>query len=178
MRGENSTKERNNMNAIKSFLIIPLLVGVLYGCNDDNDIDQDEVVTGNNEAGQIENTANDTVEQTTDNQNTGNSEYNFTHFDLDVDYPNDISFDVEYTKNQDVVGVEVDDEINNVELKGDAANEQIAPQLAKLTFDENTSDDEVLNEVLSAFNLEEDYQIIELEVKFNNGNVKRYKFKN
>ena len=163
------------MNAIKSFLMIPLLVGVLYGCNDDNDIDQDEVVTGNNETTQTENTANDTTEQTT--TDTGNTEYNFTHFDLDVDYPNDISYDVEYTVNQDVVTAEVDDEINKVELKGDAAYDQLAPQLAKLTFDENSSDEDVLNEVLTAFNLAKDYQDIELEVKFNNGDVKRYKFK-
>ncbi|SOB98650.1 YusW-like protein [Ureibacillus xyleni] len=165
------------MHSIKSFLIVPLLLGVLFGCNDDNDVDQDEVVTDTNKTGQTENTQNVTAGQTTNDQNTENTQYNFTHFDLDVDYANDFSYDVEYNNNQDVATAEIDDEINKVELKGDDANNQLAPQLKKLTFDENSTDEEVVNEVLSAFELEDNYQNIELEVKFNNGDVKRYNFK-
>jgi len=46
--------------------------------------------------------------------------------------------------------------------------------LSSLTFDENTPDDEVLNEVLEAFEIPEEAKNIELDIEFQNGTEKEY----
>ncbi|RUL51740.1 YusW family protein [Lysinibacillus antri] len=152
-------------------LIVPFLVGALYGCND-NDVDQDELVTETNPA-----TETNQTDTTNDDQENAETSYNFTHFDLDVDYANDVSYDVEYTMNQNGTTAEIDDDANKVELKGDEANNQLAGYFESLTFNETSSDEDVVNQVITAFKLDENYQNLKLEVKFNNGDVKRYEFK-
>ena len=52
----------------------------------------------------------------------------------------------------------------------------IIPKLNKLTFDKNTSDADVKSEILTAFNINENYEKIELEVKFADGTEKKYIF--
>jgi len=164
----------DDMN-LKWFLTIPLLIGVLVGCGDD-DVDQDEVVT--NPAPTTETATEDaTNTEGQDNAQQNNSSLNFTHFDLDVEYANDLSYNVEYTNNQNQITAELEDEINNVKASGNEAYNKFSSNLESLTFDENTEDQEVLNEVLSAFNLDENYTEFELDVKFENGEVKKYEIR-
>lgn len=161
---------------IKRLLTIPLLLGILGGCGDD-DGDQDELVTNPTTSNE---TATDALIPTNGQiggQQQGDSSYNFTHFDLDVEYANDVSYNVEYTSNQNQITAELEDEINHVNAFGDDAYNQFAPYLKQLTFDEKTEDQEVLNQVMTAFGLEENFTEFELEVKFQNGKAKEYKFR-
>ncbi|MCM3389495.1 YusW family protein [Ureibacillus chungkukjangi] len=168
---------------VKALLTVPLLLGVLAGCGD-NDVDQDEVVT--NPTPTNETTTNNADDTTTENANQTNEEnagqqqevtsYNFEHFDLDVEYANDVSYNAEYTNTQNNITAEFEDEANKVDVSGDEAYNQISPYLGQLTFDETTEDQEVLNQVMTAFGLEDNYTEFELEVKFLNGEKKEYKF--
>ena len=160
---------------VKSLLTVPLLLGVLAGCGD-NEVDKDEVVTNPTptEETATEN-ANQANEQNGEQQQEVTS-YNFEHFDLDVEYENDVSYNVEYNNNQNEITAEFEDDANKVDVSGDEAYNQIAPFLEQLTFDETTEDQEVLNQVKTAFGLDEGYNEFELEVKFINGEKKEYKF--
>jgi len=170
---------------LKVLFASTLLLGVLAGCGDD-DVDQDELVTNptttnettTNDANQTTNdTTTDNVESTT-NQNEGQQAgtYNFTHFDLDVEYANDVSYNAEYKNTPNGITAEFEDEANRVDTSGDDAYNEIAPYLEQLTFDENTEDEEVRNQVMTVFGLDENYTEFELEVKFENGNNKKYRF--
>ncbi|QCR33933.1 YusW family protein [Lysinibacillus sp. SGAir0095] len=160
---------------LKLILTSSLLLGVLVGCGDD-DVDQDELVTNPEPTNEMT-TEN---EEQTNGQSEGNQQedtaYNFTHFDLDVEYANDVSYNAEYTSNQNGIAAEFEDEVNRIDTSGDEAYNHFAQYLEQLTFDENTEDQEVLNQVMTAFGLDENYTEFELEVKFENGDTKTYRF--
>lgn len=173
------------MKLFRGIFTLSLLVGLLYGCNSDN-TDNEKDVTENNS----------TVDETTNNDTTNNTgttqpsqhddadeltsikaadvNYAFTDFDLDVEYANDNSYNVEYENDGNNIYAELDDEIKGVDLKGDQAYDNIVKALEQLTFDETTSDEDVRKEVIKAFALDENYQSFELEVKFQNGEIKHY----
>ena len=176
------------MKLFRGILTLPLLLGLLYACNNDNTkVDKAADVTGNNS----------TVDETTNNNNTTNNtgttqpsqndnenertgikvadvNYAFTDFDLDVEYANNNSYDVEYENDGNNIYAELDDEIKGVEYKGDQAYDNFVNALKQLTFDVTTSDEDVRKEVIKAFALDENYQSFELEVKFQNGEEKHY----
>ncbi|RTQ93884.1 YusW family protein [Lysinibacillus telephonicus] len=178
------------MNKVKFLLTIMFTLGILYACN--NNDDQEEVMTENKQNNQtdeiteeIENNTALQADETMDPDQTvadktqnGGLSSKFTNFDLDVEYKNDISFDVEYTNNQNKVTAEIEDEINNVHLQGDEANKRLMEAFELLNFEENTNDEEVRSQVLEAFNLDENFKEFELEIKFETGEVKKYNFNN
>lgn len=157
---------------------MPLLLGLLYACNND-DTKTDKDVTGNNSTGdETANNKNTTNNSENENERTGikvaDVNYAFTEFDLDVEYANRNSYDVEYENDGNHIYAELDDEIKGVEYKGDQAYDNFVDALKQLTFDETTSDEDVRKEVLTAFALDENYKSFELEVKFKNGEIKHY----
>ena len=174
------------MKLSRGIITLPLLLVLLYACNNDN-TKENKDVTGNN--GTVDettnnnnnnnNTSNDTGTAQNDNdERTGikvaDVNYAFTDFDLDVEYANHNSYDVEYENDGNNVYAELDDEIKGIEYKGDQAYDNIVKALEQLTFDENTSDEDVRKEVIKAFAIDENYQSFELEVKFQNGKEKHY----
>lgn len=170
------------MKLIRAIITLPLLLGLLYACNnnDDTKVDKNKDVTGNNS----------TVNETTNNNNNNNNDkederertgvkvadvnYAFTDFDLDVEYADHKSYDVEYENDGTNIYAELEDDLNGGEYKGDQAYEKFVDALKQLKFDENTSDEDVRKEVLKAFALDENYQSFELDVKFKNGTEKHY----
>ena len=173
------------MKLFRAILTLPLLLGLLYACNDDDKkVDKDEDVTGNNST--VDETTNNNTTNNTgttqpsqnDNERTGikvtDVNYAFTDFDLDVEYANGNSYNVEYENDGNNIYAELDDEIKGVEYKGDQAYDNIVNALEQLTFDKTTGDEDVRKEVIKAFALDENYQSFELEVKFQNGEEKHY----
>jgi len=166
---------------LKVFLTIPLLAGILVGCGDDEAV-HEEVVTNPAPADETNTTANETPAdessatgtQTVGEQQTAEA-LNFTNFDLDVEYANDVSYNAEYENDNSGISADLEDEINKVNLSGDEAYTQLLPILESLTFDETFEDQDVIDQVLKAFELEDNYNEFELEVKFLNGEAKNYK---
>lgn len=165
------------MKLFRGILTLPLLLGLLYACsNDDTQVDKD--VTGNK----------NTVDETTNNKNNNNNEdvrertgikvtdvnYVFTHFDLDVEYTDHKSYEVEFENDGNNIYAELDDDLKGAEYKGDQAYDKFVDALKQLTFDETTSDEDVRKAVLKAFSLDENYQSFELEVRFPSGEEKHY----
>lgn len=162
---------------VKALFTIPLLLGMLAGCGD-ADSENDEQVTNPPPTNGAETDNSTQTEGQGEGEKQVDTSYNFTHFDLDVEYADDVSYNAEYTNTQNQISAELEDElINKINFSGDKAFNQIAPSLAQLNFDENTEDEEVLNQVMTAFGLEDNYEEFELEVKFQNGEIKEYDFK-
>jgi hypothetical protein len=150
------------------------LAGTLAACGANND--STDAPAPENAPVQENNNNNNTNQQENTNQNAETT-FNFTDFDLDVDYGNRESYEVEYEHEKEDTETKLEDDRNSIELEGQEAFDQLRPQLEKLSFDQNTSDDEVIAEVLQAFNIGDDYEEFELEVTFNDGTEKEYKDK-
>lgn len=102
----------------------------------------------------------------------------FTEFELEVTYDSDVEYEAELDrKSNGHYEVKLDDEINNVQLKGVEAFDQLYPIIKELTITEESTDDEVITDVLNQFNLEDNYNEFELEIKFNDGLEYEYKDK-
>lgn len=104
-------KGENSMKLFRGILTLSLLLGLLYACNNDNTKeDNNKDVTGNNstvdETTKNNNNSTNNTETTQPSQNDNEDEltsmkasdvnYAFIDFDLDVEYANDNSYDVEY----------------------------------------------------------------------------------
>lgn len=120
------------------------------------------------------NTTNNNVDNTTSTGTTATA-FNFTHFDLDVTYANNKSYEVSYENETTGAEVKIEDDINNKKETGNQAVDTLAPIFGSFTFDATTANDEVINEVLQKFNLANDYKEFELEIKFPDGTEKEYK---
>jgi|GEM_PF-245068 len=173
----------------KMALGVPLLFGMLYGCGSDKATDetgdttvkQEETDTNTNtdtNANTDTNTNTDTNKDMNNNGQAGTAEnlpYNFAEFSLDVDYSPTESYEVDYDNETTGVEVELDDDRNNVKLRGDEALSKLEPMFKKLKFDASTANDEVIDHVISVFGIDKNYTSFELEVKFADGTEKEYK---
>lgn len=125
------------------------------------------------------------TEQNTTNNNTSNTSntttttkdaaFNFTHFDLDVKYANNQSYEVSYENEATGAEAEIEDEVNNTIVQGNDAVNQLIPIFEGFTFDANTDDDVVIDQVLQKFNLPDNYLEVEIEVKFADGKEREYR---
>ena len=145
---------------------ISLLFGTLYGCNDKEDIkDVAKDAPVEQQSGNTNNTE----------QGATNAPYNFTHFDLDVDYSPTESYEVDYENELEGAEAKLEDDLNNHKHHGDEAYGILQPLFERLSFDATTPNDEVIKEVISVFSLNEDYTNFELEVEFADGTKKEYR---
>lgn len=100
--------------------------------------------------------------------------FNFTSFDLDVDYTNNKSYEADYDNDPNGVEATIQDEIANKTLKGDEAFQQLSPIFEQLKFDKTTPNEEVISEVLKVFNLNNNFTKFDLDVEFQDGTEKEY----
>jgi len=100
--------------------------------------------------------------------------FSYEKFDLDVEYPNHQSYEVEFKKYTDTAKVEIEDEINNKKVLGEQAYNDLSPILERLTIHKSTTNDEVIKQVIKAFNLKTDYKHFKLKVRYNDGTEKKY----
>ncbi|TYR80786.1 hypothetical protein FZC66_10510 [Priestia megaterium] len=116
-------------------------------------------------------------EQATNNKNDNNRTFNFSEFDLDVEYKGiNNDYDVDYEIERNEMEAKIEDEVNDRTLRGDEALAELSPKFEKLTFDQNTSEEEVKKEVLDIFGLKDDFESFELDIRFADGMEKEYNF--
>lgn len=131
--------------------------------------DKDEATNvPNNAPVEQNNSPNNATTTTTD------SPFNFTHFDLEVEYTGKKSYKVDYENEKTGTEAKIDDEVNNKVTSGNEAVNTLVPIFEQLTFDASTPDEQLFTEILEKFNLPDNYVEIELEVKFADGTSKEY----
>ena len=100
--------------------------------------------------------------------NTVTLNHNFTEFDLEVDYSPTVKYEASLEK--DVDGFEA-----RIEDRGNEAFDRLNPILEKLNFDATTPNEQVIDEVLTAFGLENNFTEFDLDVLFKDGTQKEYR---
>ncbi|MFC7062187.1 YusW family protein [Halobacillus seohaensis] len=96
---------------------------------------------------------------------------NFTSFDLEVDYVDRLSYEVEYDLNRNLASIE---DLDNQKFTDSEAFNQLSTNFHKFSFDENTPEDEVIDEVIQTFELNPTYKEFELDIEFIDGTTKEY----
>lgn len=169
MKKKVKDKIKKGVNILKKLFNIVLLlvtVCIVQACNNDE-------VSDPPPAAPVE--KDHSANQSTSNQ-TENTEASltFTNFDLDVDYPNNKNYDVDYDNEQEGMEAEIEDTLNQNNLSGDEAFDVLKPKFEKLTFDQSSNNEDVLNEVKKIFEINDDYTRINLEIEFADGTEKEY----
>lgn len=153
-----------NKLKLKFILVISLMTVILYGCN------KDEVKDVPANAPADQNATQQTGETPTDQVT-----FNFLEFSLDVDYSATESYEVEYEDKKTGIEAKLEDDRKNEKLQGDEAYTKLEPLFKQLNFDSTTPNDEVIDQVIKVFNIEDNYQSIEVDVEFVDGNEKEFK---
>lgn len=110
-----------------------------------------------------------------DEESIGGKTFGFTEFSLDVDYPDqDDALDVSYEEDRDQVEAEYENKITDTNLAGDDALDEFSQALSSLEVDTETADEQVIQKVIDAFEIEDDYKSIEVEITYPDGNEKDY----
>ena len=96
------------------------------------------------------------VEQNSTDTTTTPSDapFSFTHFDLDIEYTDNKSYEVSYENE---------------------ATDQLIPIFESFTFDANTDSNAVIDEVLQKFGQPDNFLSVEIEIKYADGTVKEYR---
>ncbi len=187
------------MKNIVHFMFAIMLIGVLAACGgdstDNNDVElddttetpeTDDAATEENPDQADDGTENDeatngdvaqdddqaTIKETMD-------ELGLAEIEIKIEYPNDNDYEVEIDKSsQGNYEVELDDEINNIKLKGMDAFDTILPNLEKLDITKESSKEDVIAQVIEAFELNDDYEEYDIEVIFSDGTKMEFESEN
>ena len=164
-------------------LIILLTIGILFACNNDKDVVKNSDTNSNNTVSNMQTNNTGKDEEVKDNvlQNKDSEKYNFSEFSLDVEYSVTESYEADYEyqqrENQQIIEASIEDDRNKEYFQGDEAYSKLRPLLKQINFDEATSNDEVLNQVVSIFSISDDYKSIEVDVTFSDGTKREYTFR-
>lgn len=145
---------------------LPLSLLLLAACNNDKEakVTTTEPVNANTQ----------TEANTTNVASEG--AFNFTEFSLDVDYGINDSYEVDYEQERDRVDASIEDRNNN-KITGNEAYTKLEPIFKSFTFTSASTDQDIVAEVLKAFDLDENYTEIEVEIHFSDGVKKEFKSK-
>lgn len=113
-----------------------------------------------------------------DEESIGGKTFGFTDFSLDVDYPDqDDALDVSYEEDRDQVEAEYENKLTDTHLEGGDALDEFSQALSSLEVDSDTEDEQVIQKVIEAFEIEDNYESIEVEITYPDGNEKEYQAK-
>lgn len=97
-----------------------------------------------------------------------------SEFELEVEYTNG-EYEAEIEKSSSgEYEAELEDELDNNNLKGDEAFNHIYDLVKKVDVNSDSSEKEVYDEFLNAFDLTDDYDEIEIEITFEDGSELEY----
>ena len=141
---------------MKKLIMLTFLTVLLVACGD-----KEEVNTADN--------------NNNNNNNTINLTHKFAEFNLEVDYSPNVKYDASFEKDVDGIEASIEDQVNNIHLRGNEAYDKLNPILEKLTFDASTPNEQVIEQVLSTFGLDSNYVEFELDVLYTDGTQKEYR---
>jgi len=166
-----------------------LALVILQGCGNAKDNHNANNLNTDNVKNDVRNDVRDTKEDVVEDCNCDKDDdeslekinikgkkipFGYEKFDLDVEYPNKQSYEVEFKKYTNTAKVEIEDEIHNKKVLGEHAYNDLKPILEKLTITKSTTNDDVINQVLKEFNLKTDYKHFKLKVRYDDGTEKKY----
>ncbi|WP_455662201.1 YusW family protein [Pradoshia sp.] len=158
------------MKKLLSILTICFLTFLVAGCGDDNKSTNDNTA---NEQEQSDNTSNSDQDTNADPAQT-NNDLPFNEFSLEVKYPNNQEYEADYEYEHNTIDASIEDDVNNTRVTGNEAEKQLGDILKSLDIDAQTSEKDVISKVISAFDVADNYQAIEVDITFTDGTEKEY----
>ncbi len=98
------------------------------------------------------------------------AELNFSEIEIDVEYQGGKEYEAEIDldRNEPILA-KVEDDLNNVYLRGREAFDHIFERASKLDLTSNSTKQQVIDQVLDVFNLPNDYIKLDVEIEFDDG---------
>lgn len=154
----------------KNYLALVFILFILLGCeNNENATNTEQMVAA------IDNHSN-LSNNTKSSNNFESKELQFKKFILNINYENNQSTDIVYEKKSIGIEAEMIDTQTSKKIIGKEAFSKIQPLLLKLKLHKGTPASDVKEELISLFNIRDDYQKIELEIGFTDGLENKYVF--
>lgn len=98
------------------------------------------------------------------------AELNFSEIEIDVEYRGGKEYEAEIDQDRnEPILAKVEDDLNNVYLRGREAFDHIFERASKLDLTSNSTKQQVIDQVLDVFNLPNDYIKMDVEIKFDDG---------
>lgn len=137
-----------------------------------NNVEED-VDTGDGEVGGDESEAAQEAEPAQDDDQYMRKkleEVDFREIDIDIDYADRKEFeaDIDYHESR-AIEAKVENELNNELFRGKEAFDYIFDRIKDIDFSSGRSDADIIADIISAFDLPDDYQKFEIEIEFNDG---------
>ncbi|MGY0694366.1 YusW family protein [Virgibacillus sp. FSP13] len=132
--------------------------------NDSNAPNDD---SANSDAQDQNNNANNNDENKTDMAEMM-GELDYADFELEASYSNDKEYEVEIEReyNTEFADAKIEDSVNDVYKKGEEAFHDLYPKVKKLSITQDTKKAEIIDQILKAFDLPNDYTKFEVEITF------------
>ena len=176
---------------VTTILVLSIIIAACGQSNDPGNLDNNNVPTNdgeqNDNIGTPNNDNNATNNDVTDDTNqieepVDNSDdqvkkmesLEYIDFELEVKYNGDQEYEADLELENGRVEAKIEDDLNGIEIAGDAAFDEIYPLVEQLTIDQDTSKEDVITQVLDIFDLPTDYVEFDLEIKFKDGTKKEY----
>ena len=160
--------------------LMPLLFSsalLLVACGNDEQVT--EPVNNENQMEPAEpggGTEDASTEGGLDQNAIGGETFGFTELDVNVDFPDmDDMIEISYEEDRDKVEAEYKNQMNETELAGNDAMDEIEPGLSQLELTPDTPDDEAISQIVEAFGIEDGFTEIEIEIRYSDGTDKEYK---
>lgn len=162
---KNESRSDRKMKRFFQLMGMLILTIAIVGCNQTEDQEGTEISNSDNEAVGEESTDTTALDEMTKKMD----KLDYSDFELEVKYEDDIEYEAELEQGNNSINAEIDDELNDVNIKGEEAFNKLFPKIEQLTIEQNTEKDAAIDEVLNVFDLDTNYIKLELEVTFNDG---------
>lgn len=153
-----------------------LALGACGSTNNNSDSNNNQPVSEGMEDNNSNSETNDENEKTLndDEKEEKMKDIGMTEFELEVEYA-DGEYEAEIEKSSSgAYEAELEDELDNNNLKGDEAFNHIYDLVKNVDINPDSNENEVYEEFLNAFDLEDDYDEIEVEITFDDGSEVEY----
>src|SRR5699024_1279993 len=149
---------------MKKAIVSILTVFLLVACNVNNQdkIEEEETVEANK--------GYDTLAENEVDIAKKLNELNIAEFELEIEYSGNKEYNAEIDKKDDgSYQVTIKNELSNTSLTGQEAFDDLYPRLQDLHVHSDSNQDDLVQQVLQAFDLPSDYEEFEIEIEFSDG---------
>lgn len=162
----------NNKTRLLSALIFSSVL-VLGACGESNEVE--EPVGNESQTEPAPKTGEASPGGGTDEDSIGGETFGFTELNIEAEYPEqDDPVEIDYSEDRDNVFAEYKNPLTGDDASGDDALNLMEQSLQKLELTADTSEEEAITQIVEAFGLEENYESIEVEVRYPDGEDKEY----
>lgn len=161
----------------KKSRILPALIFssvlVLSACGESNEVN--EPVGNESQTEVAPKNADASPGGGTDEDSIGGETFGFTELNIEAEYPEqDDSVEIEYAEDRDNVFAEYKNPLTGDDASGDDALNLMEQSLQKLELTAELAEEDAITQIVEAFGLEENYESIEVEVRYPDGTDKDY----